>query len=129
MTTTIDGSAGITTNAGGVVNPSTNVDGINYSCRAWINFNGVTTATVRGSGNATVVRNSVGDYTVTFTTPMTDANYASLISVGVSTTSLVTVIGSTAGVAPTASALRFSVNNSSSGAATDATYISVAIFR
>jgi len=40
MSTVIDGSAGITTNAGGSVNPSTNIDGINYSCRAWVNFNG-----------------------------------------------------------------------------------------
>jgi hypothetical protein len=77
MTTTIDGSAGITTNAGGSVNPSTDVTGINYSCRAWVNFNGVTTVTIRASGNVTsVTRNGAGDYTVNFTTAMTDANYS-----------------------------------------------------
>ena len=88
MSTVIDGSAGITTNAGGSVNPSTNVEGINYSCRAWVNFDGtkdttgaVSTANtnrlIRGSGNVTsVLRNAAGDYTITFTTAMTDANYS-----------------------------------------------------
>lgn len=88
MSTVIDGSAGITTNAGGSVNPSTNVDGINYSCRAWVNFDGtrdttgaVSTANtnrlIRASGNVTsVLRNAAGDYTITFTTAMTDVNYS-----------------------------------------------------
>jgi len=79
MSTVIDGSAGITTNAGGSVNPSTTIDGINYSCRAWVNFNGttVTPSTIRGSGNVTsVTKNATGDYTVNFTTAMTDANYS-----------------------------------------------------
>jgi hypothetical protein len=50
-----------------------------YGARAWASFDGFTgtTATIKASGNiATVVRNSVGRYTVTFTTAMTDANYA-----------------------------------------------------
>ena len=79
MSVIIDGSAGVTTNAGGSVNPSTNVEGINYSCRAWVNFNGTTAtpSTIRGSGNVTsVTKNATGDYTVNFTTAMTDVNYA-----------------------------------------------------
>jgi hypothetical protein len=59
-----------------------------YACRAWVNFDGtrdssgaVSTANtnrfIRSSGNVTsVLRNSVGDYTITFTTPMSDANYS-----------------------------------------------------
>ena len=48
-----------------------------YGCRAWVNFNGVTTATIRASGNVTsVTRNGAGDYTVNFTTAMPDANYS-----------------------------------------------------
>ena len=78
MSTVIDGSAGITTNAGGSVNPSTNIDGINYSCRAWVNFNG-TTAAINASANVTsVTRTSSGTFTVTFTTAMSDANYAAI---------------------------------------------------
>jgi len=50
-----------------------------YACRAWVNFNGTTGSTIdgefrctiRASGNVTkVVRNSTGDYTVTFTTAL-----------------------------------------------------------
>ena len=77
MSVTIDGSAGVTTNAGGSVNPSTTIDGINYSCRAWVNFNGTGTVAIRASGNVTsITDNGVGDYTVNFTTAMSDANYS-----------------------------------------------------
>ena len=48
-----------------------------YGCRAWVNFNGVTTATIQASGNVTsVTRSATGNYTVNFTTAMPDANYA-----------------------------------------------------
>jgi hypothetical protein len=76
MSTIIDGSAGVTTNAGGSVNPSTNVDGINYSCRAWVNFNGTGTVAIRGSGNVTSITDvGTGNYTVNITTAMTDTNF------------------------------------------------------
>jgi hypothetical protein len=45
-------------------------------CKAWVNFDGYT-GTIRASYNiSSVVRNAVGDYTITFTTPLVDANYA-----------------------------------------------------
>jgi hypothetical protein len=48
-----------------------------YGCRAWVNFNGTSTVTIRGSGNVTQVNdNGTGDYTVVFTTAMPDVNYA-----------------------------------------------------
>jgi len=99
-----------------------------YMCRAWINFDG-TNASVRGSGNATVVRNSTGDYTVSFTTAMPDANYASVISAGISSSANVIIIGGTSGTAPTSSTLRFTVNNGNTGGVADVTFVSVAIFR
>lgn len=56
-------------------------DAIKGSARAWVNFNGVTTATIRASYNvSSVVRNAVGDYTINFTNALADANYA--VSVG-----------------------------------------------
>jgi hypothetical protein len=78
MSVIIDGSTGMTTNAGGLVNPSTTIDGINYSCRAWVNFNGTGTVAIRGSGNVSSITDNggTGDYTVNFTTAMPDANYA-----------------------------------------------------
>lgn len=56
-----------------------NLDGTeNYKCRAWVNFDGTTTPpTIRASGNvSSVVRNSNGDYTINFTTPLVDADYS-----------------------------------------------------
>ena len=54
-----------------------------YACRAWVNFNGTGTVAIRASGNVSSITDSgVGDYTVNFTTAMSDANYSSVMSVG-----------------------------------------------
>lgn len=58
-----------------------------YGCRAWVNFDGTgttgTNMTIRASGNvASVYKNGTGDYTVTFTTAMPDANYSVSATVG-----------------------------------------------
>ena len=62
-----------------------------FACRAWVNFDGTKDTTgaastantnrlIRASGNvASVMRNGTGDYTVTFTTAMPDANYAATV--------------------------------------------------
>lgn len=136
MTTTIDGSAGITTNAGGSVNPSTNVDGINYSCRAWVNFNGTGTVAIRGSGNvSSITDNGAGDYTVNFTTAMSDANYAvATHSVSVSASSLdgsypFTIAGGAVSQqAPTTGGFRMATQNVS-GTGHDPQYVSATVFR
>jgi len=48
-----------------------------YGCRAWVNFNGTGTPAIRASGNvSSITDNGTGDYTVNFTTAMTDANYS-----------------------------------------------------
>jgi len=48
-----------------------------YGCRAWVNFNGTGTVAIRASGNvSSITDNGTGDYTVNFSTAMTDANYA-----------------------------------------------------
>jgi len=48
-----------------------------YGCRAWVNFNGVSGTSIRGSGNiSSVTRSSAGRYDVNFTNAMPDANYA-----------------------------------------------------
>jgi len=48
-----------------------------YMARAWVNFNGTGTVAINASGNVTsITDNGTGDYTVNFTTAMTDANYA-----------------------------------------------------
>ena len=48
-----------------------------YACRAWVNFNGTGTVAIRGSGNvSSITDNGTGDYTVNFTTAMSDGNIA-----------------------------------------------------
>jgi hypothetical protein len=50
-----------------------------YGCRAWVNFNGTGTVAIRGSGNVTsITDNGTGNYTVNFTTAMSDVNYCAL---------------------------------------------------
>jgi hypothetical protein len=59
-----------------------------FACRAWVNYSttrdasdsatlALTNRLIRSSGNVTsVLRNGVGDFTITFTTAMPNANYA-----------------------------------------------------
>lgn len=47
-----------------------------YACRAWANFNGTGTVSIRASGNvSSITDNGIGNYTMNFTTAMVDANY------------------------------------------------------
>lgn len=47
-----------------------------YAAKAWVNFNGTGTAAIRESANvSSITDNGTGDYTLNFTTAMTDANY------------------------------------------------------
>ena len=52
-----------------------------FACRAWVNFNGTGTVAIRASGNvSSITDNSIGDYTVNFTTAMPDAYYCVNVS-------------------------------------------------
>ena len=75
----IDGGAGVTfPDSVQQTNAVTNTGGSPpyYAARAWGNFKGTTPTSIRASANiASFVRTGTGDYTITFTTPMPDANY------------------------------------------------------
>ena len=48
-----------------------------YGCRAWVNFNGIGTVAIRGSGNVSSITDSgVGTYAINLTTAMPDVNGA-----------------------------------------------------
>lgn len=50
---------------------------INGSAKAWVNFNGTGTVAIRESFNvSSITDNGTGNYTVSFTNAMPDANYA-----------------------------------------------------
>jgi len=53
-----------------------------YACRAWVNFDGTGTVSIRDSGNvSSITDNFTGNYTVNFTTAMEDSNYSVFYSV------------------------------------------------
>lgn len=98
-------------------------------CRAWVNFNGTGTVSIRSTFNvSSITDNGVGDYTINFGAAMPDVNYSPQISSN-------WVIGSNGAwagglcqhptVAPTTSALRLQ----QTAMASDFTYCNVAIFR
>ena len=103
-------------------------------CRAWVNFNGTGTVAIRASFNvSSITDNGTGDYTVNFTTAMSDANYcysgsfsanyAIVYPAGLS----VNTAGS-AESAPTTSSFRF-VCVAVTGVGYDPKYLNVSIFR
>ena len=102
-----------------------------YGCRAWVNFNGTGVVAIRASGNvSSITDNGTGDYTVNFTTALPDANYSIVGSCGTGAAgnddfNLTTNFNA----APTTTAARVGSQRANSGTATDAAYISVAIFR
>ena len=53
-----------------------------FQCRAWVNFDGRATVSIRGSGNVSSITrpSSAGEYTISFLTAMPDATYAVVAS-------------------------------------------------
>jgi hypothetical protein len=52
-----------------------------YGCRAWVNFNGTGTPSIRESGNvSSITDDGTGTYTINFTTAMPDVNYIPIMS-------------------------------------------------
>jgi hypothetical protein len=48
-----------------------------YGCRAWVNFDGTGTPSIRGSGNvSSITDNGTGYYTINFTSNFPDINYS-----------------------------------------------------
>lgn len=103
-----------------------------YGARAFVNFNGTGTPSIRASGNvASVARNGTGDYTITFTTAMPDANYAVTGSARLGSTSTRGIAFEVApNVALSTSSVRVrTVAVNTDPAPTDCTDVYVAIFR
>ena len=96
-------------------------------CRAWVNFDG-TTGTKRASFNvSSVARNSTGDYTVNFTSALTDANYAVTTCVEKAAGGYIPSASINASFAPAAGSVR--ILTGSENLTNDRSYIHVAFFR
>jgi hypothetical protein len=101
-----------------------------YACRAWVNFNGTGTVAIRESGNvSSITDNGAGDYTVNFTTAMSDANYSTVSTCQSIATSTVAVNMQIEAQTTTTAQLRSRRSASSTGEPVDAATINVAIFR
>jgi hypothetical protein len=100
-----------------------------YACRAWVNFNGTGTVAIRASGNVTsITDNGTGNYTVNFTTAMTDANYAGFVCV--SDTPTLNAVGAAYTGTRTTSVFRVITSQTyPSPSALDIAEVGVSIFR
>ena len=101
---------------------------ISGSAKAWVNFNGTGTVAIRTAFNvSSITDNGTGDYTVNFTNPMVDANYASSFSMAttINTGDFVTQLSTTPA---SASGIRISPVRTGVGAI-DAALVTAAIFR
>jgi len=98
-----------------------------YAARAWVRFNAA--GTIAASGNvASVTKNSTGNYTITFTTAMQDADYA----VAATTHASATTAAAGRVIEPydfAAGSFKVQIAASSSGAAADSAVNCVTVFR
>jgi hypothetical protein len=100
-----------------------------YGCRAWVNFNGTGTPAIRASGNvSSITDRGAGQYTVNFTTAMSDANYSFSGLAGTPAVNSGAYLHVANGINPTTSALAVDVITDG-GTRQDATNIGVSIFR
>ena len=107
---------------------------LNKNPLAWVNFNGIPTLTVRASYNvSSVTRNATGDYTITFASALSDANYAYTVSASLNygvanfyspALNVVKAFGTE--VAPTTTTCRFGFT-SSTPADYDPKYVNVSV--
>lgn len=102
-----------------------------FQCRAWGSFDGTGTPAYSGSGNmnATITDNGTGDYTVTFSTAMPDANYAINVS---ATVALVASGSNFARILVyniTATSFSFQTINSAGSSVVDCAFVSFTVFR
>jgi len=106
-------------------------NGMTGIAKAWVNFNGAGSATIRSSFNvSSVTYNGAGDYTINFTTAMANANYAISGSSGwndPSGTAALLFWQRSYTTAPTTSACRVGTTYGSSNASLDSAYVSVII--
>lgn len=106
-----------------------------YGCRAWVRFNGTGTVAINGSANvSSITDNGTGNYTVTFTNAMPDANYAAMTIIrndpaSGSQANGNAVIGVQGGTAPTTTTCPIVTGAPSNGTAYDYTSVYLSIFR
>lgn len=104
-------------------------NGVTTNALAWVNFNGTTSpGTIRSQYNvSSVTKNGTGDYTLNFTTALSDANYAITLTNGYTTLSATNTITGVA-QAPTTTAARIITVTGGTSTQVDTAYVFAAIF-
>ncbi len=114
-------------------NSSTPAAIANGIAKAWVNFNGTGTVAIRAQYNvSSITDNGTGDFTVNFTTALTDANYTPICTSDNNSPTIGNgnIFGLYTGGTMTTTALRVSNKTPNSPSiAQDTTYQCVAIFR
>ena len=129
LTTTGDGS-GLTGIPAPAALSTASGSAPSYSARAWVNFNGTGTVAIRDSGNvSSITDNGTGDYTVNFTTAMSDANYSAVIGWRVFSSANIRAGGFNNYTTSSVDVYGGYKGGSNAFTAEDPTYASVSIFR
>lgn len=107
-----------------------NVAGVEkYLAQAWVNFDGTGTPAIRASGNvSSITDNGVGDYTINFTVPFADANYAMAGACRQMASSADVSVEFSDAAAPTVSACRINTPDDA-GSMADSRIVSAVFFR
>ena len=134
MTTTINASTsnGLVQTADGSGILKVQSNGVTTNALAWIRFAGAASPTVASSYNVTsLTRNGAGDYTVNFTTALSDANYCAVPFTSAASNAVygkfANIVGTTAGsTAPTTSAIR--ITSGYTSGTFDEAYMGVVVF-
>jgi hypothetical protein len=94
---------------------------VNGSAKAWTNFVGTGTAAINRSSNSSgLTDNGTGDYTVSFTTSLVDANFSFAMAANQTSTGTGMVTGDSGHQTTlTAGSIRWSFTGSSSNTVTD----------
>ena len=104
----------------------------NNPIKAWVNFNGTGTVSIRDSLNvSSITDNGTGDYTINFSSPLSSSNYAPLITVSGFDPNRNGVVAGDASNVPllkTVNSLRIRTGNPNDGSSQDLPDIYVAIF-
>lgn len=112
-------------------NSTSSTNCIQGSAKAWINYKGTTTQSIRASYNvSSVTYNGTGDYTINMTNALTDTNYAlSALAGRTSTNATNLCIADMSSSTPrTTSSFRVNITTGS-GPAYESEYIGICVFR
>jgi hypothetical protein len=112
----------------GTVSTST-ANCIQGSAKAWVNFNGTGTVSIRASYNvSSITDNGTGDYTINFTNALSTANYAISASAARNNATEVMICGPRGNASTySTSAIRIATV-SDSGSAEDSPIVAISVF-